>query len=160
MYILYLKSVQQWEKTLKKIRKYRHKLRSAERRVREEFQVFFYLSRSHLNTMNTWNRQLLIYTRLTCLSCSTQTLHKLVNNNKNNIKTSYQLLLIFCWILCISPWKQDHLTVRVNVQVANQSALLWLKEVGNTLNFLFWHSGPSMVSWTARVTAGSSFYRV
>ena len=64
--------------------------------------------------------------------------------------------MIFSLLLCISPWKQQHLAIRVNIQVANQPFPLWLKEPSNTLNLLFWQRLFTVESLAARITAGSS----
>ena len=64
--------------------------------------------------------------------------------------------MIFSLLLCISPWEQQHLTIRVNIQVTNQPFLLWLQEPSNTLNLLFWQRLFTVESLAARITAGSS----
>ena len=64
--------------------------------------------------------------------------------------------MIFSLLLCKSPWKQQHLTIRMNIQVANQPFLLWLEEPSNTLNLLFWQRLFTVESLAARITACSS----
>ena len=66
--------------------------------------------------------------------------------------------MIFSLLLCISPWEQQHLTKRVNIQVTNQPFLLWLEEPSNTLNLLFWQRLFTVESLAARITAGSSHF--
>ena len=68
----------------------------------------------------------------------------------------YHFDMIFSLLLCISPWKQQHLTIRMNIQVANQPFLLWLEETSNTLNLLFWQRLFTVESLAARITACSS----
>ena len=68
----------------------------------------------------------------------------------------YHFDMIFTLLLCISPWKQQHLTIRVNIQVTNQPFLLWLEEPSNTLNLLFWQRLFAVESLAARITACSS----
>ena len=64
--------------------------------------------------------------------------------------------MIFSLLLCISPWKQQHLTIRMNIQVANQPFLLWLEEPNDTLNLLFWQRLFAVESLATRITACSS----
>lgn len=64
--------------------------------------------------------------------------------------------MIFSLLLCKSPWKQQHLTIRMNIQVANQPFLLRLEEPSNTLNLLFWQRLFTVESLAARITACSS----
>ena len=64
--------------------------------------------------------------------------------------------MIFSLPLCISPWKQQHLAIRVNIQVTNQPFLLWLEEPSNTLNLLFWQRLFAVESLATRITACSS----
>ena len=66
--------------------------------------------------------------------------------------------MIFSLLLCISPWKQQHLAIRVNIQVANQPFLLWLEEPSNTLNLLFWQRLFTVESLATRITACSSHF--
>ena len=68
----------------------------------------------------------------------------------------YHFDMIFSLLLCISPWKQQHLTIRVNIQVTNQPFLLCLEEPSNTLNLLFWQRLFAVESLAARITACSS----
>ena len=68
----------------------------------------------------------------------------------------YHFDMIFSLLLCISPWKQQHLAIRVNIQVADQPFLLWLEESSNTLNLLFWQRLFTVESLAARITACSS----
>ena len=64
--------------------------------------------------------------------------------------------MIFSLLLCKSPWKQQHLTIRVNIQVTNQPFLLCLEKPSNTLNLLFWQRLFAMESLATRITACSS----
>ena len=66
--------------------------------------------------------------------------------------------MIFSLLLCISPWKQQHLTIRVNIQVANQPFLLWFEEPSNTLNLLFGQRLFTVESLATRITACSSHF--
>ena len=66
--------------------------------------------------------------------------------------------MVFSLLLCISPWKQQHLAIRVNIQVANQPFLLWLEEPSNTLNLLFWQRLFTVESLATRITACSSHF--
>ena len=68
----------------------------------------------------------------------------------------YHFDMIFTLLLCISPWKQQHLTIRVNIQVTNQPFLLYLEEPSNTLNLLFWQRLFAVESLATRITACSS----
>ena len=70
----------------------------------------------------------------------------------------YHFDMIFSLLLCISPWKQQHLAIRVNIQVANQPFLLWLEEPSNTLNLLFWQRLFTVESLATRITACSSHF--
>ena len=67
----------------------------------------------------------------------------------------YHFDMIFTLLLCISPWKQQHLTIRVNIQVTNQPFLLCLEEPSNILNLLFWQRLFTVESLAARITACS-----
>ena len=68
----------------------------------------------------------------------------------------YHFDMIFSLLLCISPWEQQHLTIRVNIQVTNQPFPLWLEKPSNTLNLLFWQRLFTMESLATRITACSS----
>ena len=72
--------------------------------------------------------------------------------------TPYHFDMIFSLLLCISPWKQQHLAVRVNIQVANQPFLLWFEETSNTLNLLFWQRLFAVEGLAARIIACSSHW--